>query len=72
MYSRLLLVFALASGTALAQATSLPAQQESHRRCILNVQTVQRQFEKRRRIILPCKSVVLVTWIFQLRIKRDR
>src|SRR3989442_3059371 len=46
MYSRLLLVFALASGTALAQATSLPAQQESVQSLIDRIQQLEKRISE--------------------------
>jgi len=46
MYSRLLLIFALASGTALAQATSLPAQQESVQSLIDRIQQLERRISE--------------------------
>ncbi|PYV97702.1 MAG: hypothetical protein DMG86_17930 [Acidobacteria bacterium] len=46
MYSRLLLIFALASGTALAQATSLPAQQESVQSLIDRIQQLEKRISE--------------------------
>ncbi|HEV8131839.1 MAG TPA: hypothetical protein VGQ81_11355, partial [Acidobacteriota bacterium] len=46
MYSRLLLIFALASGTALAQATSSPAEQESVQSLIDRIQQLEKRISE--------------------------
>ena len=53
MYSRMLLIFALTSGTAFAQATSLPAEQESVQSLIERIQ--QNHTEEARIIRIPCE-----------------
>src|SRR5437762_11557514 len=46
MYSRLLLIFALTSGTAFAQATSLPAEQESVQTLIDRIQQLEKRISE--------------------------
>jgi len=46
MYSRLLLIFALTSGTAFAQATSLPPEQESVQSLIDRIQQLEKRISE--------------------------